>query len=114
MSEDAASEVPQPAQDANDGTPAVEEHELAPGEVVVVPGLEDLLAWLGSRTPSIARAKIAQAVVQRIEDDVIDPAVVYAWEHRNQQATLRDLSNATGLNMARLTWALRRHPRSDT
>jgi hypothetical protein len=78
------------------------------------PGLDELLAWLMARTPMIARARIAQAVVKRIEDDVIDPAVVYAWEHRHQQATLRDLSNATGLNMARLTWALRRHPRSDT
>ena len=78
------------------------------------PGLDELMAWLAGRTPATARAKIAQQIVQRIEDEIIDPAVVYAWEHRKQQATLRDLSAATGLNMARVTWALRMHPRADS
>jgi hypothetical protein len=91
--------------------PDIEEPVEEPPEPI--PGLDELVAWLLTREPSIARAKIAQRAIAAIEDKVRDPAVRYAWEHRNRQATRRDLAAATGLNIARITWVLGQHPRSD-
>lgn len=102
----AVSSPPSPA----DGSAAAQHAAAAPD----VPGLDELIGWLTERTPSVARAKIAAHVVKRINDDVIDPALVYAWQHRHAQAEMRDLAAAAGVNIARVAWALRRHPRSDT
>jgi hypothetical protein len=78
-----------------------------------VPGLTDLIGWLTGQSPAVARAKTATWVMDRIETEVRDPAIVTAWEHRKQGASLRDLAAATGTSMARVTWALGKHPRTD-
>jgi hypothetical protein len=90
--------------------PAPDETPVA--EEPVVPGLDELVEWLMSRTPSTARARLAQQVVTRVEV-VRDQAIRYAWDHRLPGATLRDLATATGTSMGKVTWALGKYPRLD-
>lgn len=78
-----------------------------------VPGLDDLLRYLQSREPAVARARIANDTLNRITDEVLDPALRRAWEVRNKQARMRDLASATGVGLARIAWAIGRHVHSD-
>lgn len=88
--------------------------EEEPAEPEVVPdGIEELIAWLKSRVPAYNQAKFAERCIRRLENEVRNPALVYAWEHRREGATMKDLEAATGVNRARITWALGKHPAAD-